>query len=272
VTVTWVGSDPTDDPLVYNFYLGDTPNPPMINDEIRITYWEVPGLHNNTDYYWRVNSKDPEENMTVGPVWHFRVENNPPESLAYISPENGATNVGIDFQLTWHAVDPENYDMRYDIYFGPDSASLYSSNWSQEYYTSRWFRQAYMQQVLNEIYTAQESYRQQNGTYCLNGITASRSADSAFAEIGIIISSNNSYTYNMTASANTFSCTATANMDNDPAIDTWSITQDGIVICSVQDLEESFQYSTVYYWKIIARDTFGQQTEGPVWSFITVPQ
>lgn len=35
------------------------------------------------------------------------------------------------------------------------------------------------------------------------------------------------YTYRITADSNSFTCRATADLDDDPTIDTWKIDQDG---------------------------------------------
>jgi hypothetical protein len=44
------------------------------------------------------------------------------------------------------------------------------------------------------------------------------------------------YTYTMTATTNQFTCTATANIDDDPAIDTWFIDDSGRLVNLINDI------------------------------------
>jgi hypothetical protein len=39
----------------------------------------------------------------------------------------------------------------------------------------------------------------------------------------------------MAAAANTFTCTATANLDDDATVDTWTITEAGTLTCTIDD-------------------------------------
>jgi type IV pilus assembly protein PilE len=88
-------------------------------------------------------------------------------------------------------------------------------------------KQSEAKQLLKQIYTMQHAYRQEFNAYCLNGVAASAAAGANFARIGVDIGASARYTYTMVAAANTFTCTATANLDDDATIDTWTINQDG---------------------------------------------
>jgi hypothetical protein len=46
---------------------------------------------------------------------------------------------------------------------------------------------------------------------------------------------NARYTYRITADSTSFSCRATANLDEDATIDTWTIDQDGELLNTVND-------------------------------------
>jgi prepilin-type N-terminal cleavage/methylation domain-containing protein len=82
-------------------------------------------------------------------------------------------------------------------------------------------------QLLKQIYTMQRAYRQENDVYTLNGITASNAAQNTFSPIGVEVGASARYSYLMAATANTFTCTATANLDDDLVNDVWTINQDG---------------------------------------------
>jgi len=98
-------------------------------------------------------------------------------------------------------------------------------------------KQSEAKQILKQIYTMQRAYRQENGTYAHNGDT--RTAGQVFADIGVEIQADARYTYAMTAGANTFSCTATCNLDDDAAVDSWTIDQDGTLAPDCDDVVET---------------------------------
>lgn len=94
-------------------------------------------------------------------------------------------------------------------------------------------KQAEARQILKQIYTMQHAYYQEYNSYCCNG--ASASAGSSLPVLGVDVMSTARYTYVISATANTFTATATANLDDDPAIDTWTIDQTGVLTCTIND-------------------------------------
>ncbi len=90
-------------------------------------------------------------------------------------------------------------------------------------------------QLLKQIYTMQRAYRQENDTYTLNGVTASAAAGNAFADIGVEVGASARYAYAMVSAANTFTCTATANLDDDATVDTWTIDESGTLTHTIDD-------------------------------------
>jgi hypothetical protein len=80
----------------------------------------------------------------------------------------------------------------------------------------------------------------------------------------------------MMAGINVFMCTATANIDNDCTVDTWTIDQDSSLACAINDCvvdpaDYSYHPSTTYYWKILAKDGHTNETASPIWHFTTGP-
>ena len=96
-------------------------------------------------------------------------------------------------------------------------------------------KQSEAKQLLKQIYTMQRAYRQENDTYTLDGVAASAAAPNAFATIGIEIGSTARYSYAMAAAANTFTCTATANLDDDATNDVWTIDENGTLVVTSDD-------------------------------------
>ncbi|OGC81059.1 MAG: hypothetical protein A2W07_04980 [candidate division Zixibacteria bacterium RBG_16_43_9] len=94
-------------------------------------------------------------------------------------------------------------------------------------------KQSEAKQILKQIYAMQHAYRQEYNSYCCNG--ASASAGSSIPVLGVDVMVTARYTYVITAAPNTFTATATANLDDDPDIDTWIINDTGDLSCTVND-------------------------------------
>ena len=95
-------------------------------------------------------------------------------------------------------------------------------------------KQSEAKQLLKQVYTMQRTYRQAQGTYGDAGAVAA--AGGSFPVIGVEIMASAIYTYTMAAAQNTFSCVATANLDDDVTIDTWQIDQDGNLQVTTDDV------------------------------------
>ncbi len=94
-------------------------------------------------------------------------------------------------------------------------------------------KQSEAKQLLKQIYTMQHTYRQANNTYGDDGVTAA--AGGAFTLIGVEIMQTAQYSYVMTAAQNTFTCVATANLDDDATDDVWQIDETGFLQCTTND-------------------------------------
>ncbi len=96
-------------------------------------------------------------------------------------------------------------------------------------------KQSEAKELLKQIYSMQRAYFMENETYTLNGVTASAAAPAAFDQIGVEIMNSARYTYSMVSDVNTFTCTATADIDEDPTIDTWTINNNGLLVNPIDD-------------------------------------
>ena len=95
-------------------------------------------------------------------------------------------------------------------------------------------KQSEARQLLKQVYTMQHSYRQAQNTYGDGGVTAA--AGGNFPLIGVEIMQGARYTYVMVAAAATFTCTATANLDDDATIDTWTVDETGVLNNPINDV------------------------------------
>lgn len=96
-------------------------------------------------------------------------------------------------------------------------------------------KQSEARMLLKQISTMQGAYFMLHDSYCLNGVNASSVAPVAFAIIHVEIMNSARYTYSMVSGINTFTCTATANIDDDATIDTWTIDQSGTLTNTIND-------------------------------------
>jgi prepilin-type N-terminal cleavage/methylation domain-containing protein len=97
-------------------------------------------------------------------------------------------------------------------------------------------KQSEARQVLKQIYTMQQAYRQEFDSYWGNGISASNAATQAFGRINVEIMPPARYTYTIVAAVNTFTCTATSGiLDADATVDTWTIDETGLLLVTSDD-------------------------------------
>ncbi len=94
-------------------------------------------------------------------------------------------------------------------------------------------KQSEAKQILKQIYVMERAYRQEKDVYAENG--ASASAGGQFTTIGVEIMTNARYTYSIVADSNTFTATATGNLDDDATDDVWTIDEDGDLQCTSND-------------------------------------
>jgi type IV pilus assembly protein PilA len=88
-------------------------------------------------------------------------------------------------------------------------------------------RQTEARTNLSALYTAQKIYFATNRTYA----SSLSDLDVQFETGGDVV-----YSYTLTATATSFVATATGNLDDDAALDTWTIDQDKTLTNTVNDL------------------------------------
>lgn len=96
-------------------------------------------------------------------------------------------------------------------------------------------KQAEAKSILKQIYVGQRVHYQRHNTYIANGQSAS--AGGSFIPLDVEIMGSARYTYTIVADSASFTATATANLDDDPTIDTWIIDETGNLQCTVNDAE-----------------------------------
>jgi prepilin-type N-terminal cleavage/methylation domain-containing protein len=97
-------------------------------------------------------------------------------------------------------------------------------------------KQSEAKQILKQVYVMQRAYKQEVDTYGCNGASASGSSPTGFATIGVEIMANARYSFAMVADSTSFTCTGTANLDDDATVDTWTMNQNGTLTNTINDV------------------------------------
>lgn len=89
--------------------------------------------------------------------------------------------------------------------------------------------------ILKQIYTNQRTYRQQGTGYFIPTGPASAATPNVLMSIWVEIPTSSMYVYTINATANTFTATATSNLDDDATEDIWQIDNLGELVCISDD-------------------------------------
>ncbi|MFO7897378.1 MAG: SUMF1/EgtB/PvdO family nonheme iron enzyme [Candidatus Cloacimonadales bacterium] len=71
-SLSWDCSDPENDPLTYDIYLGTSPNPALVKSGQNDLVYQPDTLQVDTTYYWKVVVHDDNDNSTSGDIWQFK--------------------------------------------------------------------------------------------------------------------------------------------------------------------------------------------------------
>ena len=125
------------DPKRFDLYFGNTNPPPLIANNISwMEYLPHDPLNWSETYYWKVDERDQNDDMTYGDIWSFNTRgNDPPNEPDWEIPSNESTGVPILVNLTWICNDPDGDDVTFDVYFG-DALIMPQVTWNQ---TEKWF-------------------------------------------------------------------------------------------------------------------------------------
>jgi hypothetical protein len=243
--------------------------------------WEYSdAIIDETRWSWIVRSGDwiktshntmnnPSSFFDVGP--EEQSENQPPNPPSNPNPPDGALDVSISAILSWYCSDPDGDELTYDVYFGTNSnPPLVSAGQSQNYYDPPG--------SMNE-----------NTQYFWKIVAEDEQGESSAGPV---------WTFTTGLGPNNPPNTPSEPLPPDGASDieidtslSWSggdpdgdeVVYDVFLeaydntpdVLLSNNQEETIFYpgplktGTPYFWRIVAKDEYGDQAIGPVWSFTT---
>jgi nitrous oxidase accessory protein NosD len=222
-------------------YTGDDANRDGIGD---IPY-NIPGS-NNQDFY--------------------PLTNQPPNIPSNPDPENGAKNVEVNAELSWTCSDPEGNSLTYDVYFGTsNNPPLVSSDQTQVDYnppsTMKYNTLYYWKIVAKNQNDASTSSPIWNFT-TINNLTNTPSNPSpSNGATKVDINADLSWT-SSNSSGEPLTYDIYFGISNPPPLKKQNYT-------STTYDPGTMNYNTKYYWKIVAKNSNNETTNGSIWSFTT---
>jgi hypothetical protein len=124
-TLQWSAHDPDPgDTITYDVYFGSSLPPPLVSFNQTAKSYSPGALSHCTDYYWKIVARDNHGAETGSPDLSFTTLNHPP-TLVSFNPPHLTTGVSITPTLRWSFNDPDPGDtasLTYDVYFGTASS------------------------------------------------------------------------------------------------------------------------------------------------------
>ena len=194
--------------------------------------------------------------------------NNPPNEPLFEDPINGETNEWLCTALRWGATDPDGDDLRYDVYFGPNSPPpLVATNHNSDVYILPGLEQA-------TTYRWRIVARDQHGAETSSPEWFFTTRPTTFPPTvpGFPRPPDNSTNQLVTDPLRWIS------NDQDGGCDLTFDVYFGTsptppFVATVVDERTydpgTLNFLTTYYWQIVAYNHLGLQSVGPVWSFTT---
>lgn len=119
----WECSDPDNDSISYDLYLGTEANPPLVDSNIAENHYYADFLSGDQTYYWRIVARDSYGNQSSSAIWSFATGN----ALDFVYP------LEVGYQWTYQrTMQMPDYDwidsssVEIDSMFEVDGIMMYS--------------------------------------------------------------------------------------------------------------------------------------------------
>jgi hypothetical protein len=218
------------------------------------------------DYF--IWASDTSGNTRISSVHSFEILNHPPNVPGSPTPSNGATDVDVNAMLSWVGGDPDSGDtVTYDVFFGTSgsppkvvgnqSGTTYDPvmGYSTMYYWKIVAWDDHGASATGSVWHFTTMAEPNDPPYVPNSPdpangTSGVNVDAVLTWVGGDPDSGDTVTYDVYFG---------------------TLDPPGIVVYgqSATSYDPVMEYSTTYYWKIVAWDDHGSSAEGPVWHFTT---
>ncbi|MCF8405534.1 MAG: right-handed parallel beta-helix repeat-containing protein [Bacteroidales bacterium] len=272
-TLSWVCSDPENDPLTYDVYFGTSNPPAQVVSGQTGTTWDPGTLQYSSQYFWKIVAHDDQGNFTEGPVWSFITTsppNLPPDAAFNPIPQDGTINYPVEGDtLFWSCSDPENDPLTYDVYFGETNPpALVSAGQTDSIFVHGIldFDSTYFWKIVahDDQGNFMEGPVWSFGTVSPPNLPPDTTSNP--------IPQDGAINYPVEGDTLFWSCN---DPENDPlTYDVYFGTSNPPSLTSSGQTDTIFvhgmlDYDSNYFWKIVAHDDHGNFTEGSVWNFFT---
>ena len=241
----------------------------MVGENLGQNTFDPGQMEFQTKYYWKIVAEDVWGAETAGPIWSFTTgSNNPPNSPSSPQPPSGSTNVDVEADISWSCSDPDGDELVYDIYFGTssDPPPVYYA-WPETTFdpgVMDFDQKYYWKIVAEDIYGAQKSGPKWSFTTGHNDPPNTPSNPSpADGSENVPLDITLSWSGGDPNPGDTVLYDLYFSTNNPPTI--WKRDLE-VTSVSVQNMEGN----TKYYWKVIAKDSHHEQSEGPKWFILLV--
>ena len=263
--LSWNSYDPDGDIITYSLYFGTSTTPQFVK-KIPYKYYTLQNLKASTTYYWKIVAEDTHGGVSTSTVWSFKTSsrvNHPPLKPSDPNPSNG--KMGIQPQnvtLSWNDSDPDGDPITYDVYFGKNLTFVGTTTSTTYVVNPSDYASVYKWRIV-----AKDPY----GGVATGDVWTFTTLDRAPNTPNLSYPANNST--GVSASGLNFQWNCSDPDGNQLTYDLYLGTSSNPPLfksgINSTSCRTDVNYNTKYYWKIVAKDNFGETSTSTVWTFTT---
>ena len=278
LTLRWEKHESLENVAVkYNVYLGKDNDPiSLIASDITNTFLSTT-LEKESNYYWKVEIIDEEGNKETSQLSSFVTGNDnlPPNAFEMIYPEHDMTDVTSSL-FSWNATtDPDGDNVLYNIRVidleGSNTVIFSDSDLSETQVEVTGLENDKRYTVIVGCYDDKGGYTETAAVFYTGIIGTGNNTEPTIPLLSSPVNNANDQGLNLD-----LSWTESTDDDGDPIVYDVYLGTESTPVTIVSANQSVLTYAasdlvnnTVYYWKIVAKDDKGGETESAIWSFTT---